>query len=69
MQAKKTVDKIGAEEVWMFDPHGEKDHFTVTLAAKANGEKLPAVVVFRGARKTGVLSDIVMKKLKIKILL
>ena len=54
---KRTIEKVGAKEVPVFNPPDEKEHFTVTLVVKANGEKIPAIVAFRGAKKTGQLSD------------
>ena len=47
-------------------PPGEKNTFTVSLAARADGTKLPAVIVFKASNvKTGVLSPGTMKKLDI----
>lgn len=49
----------------MIHPPGEKESFTVALNVRADGKKLPAVVVFKGAVRIGVLSTRIMKSLKI----
>ena len=54
---EKTVDVKGAKEVVVINPAGEKDSFTVTLALAANGDKCPAVVVFKGYCKNGEISE------------
>ena len=47
-------------------PPGEKNTFTVSLAARADGTKLPAVIIFKASNvKIGVLSPGIMKKLDI----
>ena len=44
-------------------PPGEKEGFTVGLAVSADGRKYPALIVFKGNQKTGVLSNKIMQKL------
>ena len=53
------------KEVRVVNPPGEKEHFTVALAITASGKKLPAIVVFRGAKKTGKLSKNIEESLKL----
>ncbi|OQV17686.1 hypothetical protein BV898_08144 [Hypsibius exemplaris] len=61
-----TLDKIGTKEVLTVQPGGEKNTFTVSLAIRADGSKLPAVIIFKATnKKTGRLSESIMGKLKI----
>lgn len=46
-------------------PAGEKDGFTVTLTIAADGTKFPALIVFKGAAKTGKLSKNILNSLVI----
>ncbi len=55
MPEKWTNDVVGTKDIIVNNPPGEKDHYTITLAVRPTGEKLPAVIVFRGAAATGVL--------------
>ena len=61
----KTIDFMGAKEVIVVDPPGDKECFTISLAVKADGEKLPAIIVFKGNCKNGELSERTLKGLVI----
>ncbi|OWA50769.1 hypothetical protein BV898_15275 [Hypsibius exemplaris] len=59
----KTVSPLGAKEVDVIHPPGDKEGFTILLTIQANGGKFPAVIVFKGAKKTDRLSDQILKLL------
>ena len=59
---KKTVSHKGAKQVAVRRPPGTKIKYTVTLLIRANGEKLPAIVVFKTASKNGKLPPREKKK-------
>ncbi|GAU96353.1 hypothetical protein RvY_07812 [Ramazzottius varieornatus] len=62
---RKTSALKGANEVSKIQPPSDQENMTALLMVAADGTKYPAVIVFRGAKKTGVLSANVMKKLNI----
>lgn len=49
----------------MKEPSGEKEGFTVTLTVRADGVKCPAVIVFKGSKSDGELSDRIKSKLDV----
>ncbi|GAV00907.1 hypothetical protein RvY_11690 [Ramazzottius varieornatus] len=51
----------GTNEVPIIQLPGDKETMKVLLMVAADGTKYPAVIVFKGAKKTGVLSANVMK--------
>ncbi|GAU95641.1 hypothetical protein RvY_07227 [Ramazzottius varieornatus] len=53
---KKTLSPKGVKDVTVIDPNAPKENFTVGLAIAADGYKFPAVVIFKGNKKTGKLS-------------
>ncbi|GAU99273.1 hypothetical protein RvY_10299 [Ramazzottius varieornatus] len=62
---KKTLSPKGVKEVYVIDPNGPKENFTVGLAIAADGYKFPAVVTFKGNKKTRKLSQSIPEKLDI----
>ncbi|GAU89820.1 hypothetical protein RvY_02324 [Ramazzottius varieornatus] len=62
---RKTLALKGSNDVPIIQPPGDRENMTVLLMVAADGTKHPAVIVFKGAKKTGVLSTNVMKKLLI----
>ena len=62
---KKTLSPIGAKQVTVIPPPAMIECLTVTLMIGADGSKFPATILFKGAKKTGVLSDKIMQKLVI----
>jgi hypothetical protein len=58
-----TTDIPISHKVNAIQPPGDKEGFTVTLTIQADGYKYPALIVFKGAQKTGKLSENIMKKL------
>ena len=59
----KTYEKTGAKQVDILTSPGEKTCYTVTLFARGNGEKLPAIVVFKTKAKDGKLPKSEVKKI------
>ncbi|GAU96249.1 hypothetical protein RvY_07720 [Ramazzottius varieornatus] len=51
---RKTSALKGANEVRIVQPPGYKENMAVLLMVAANGTKYPPVIVFKGAKKTGV---------------
>ena len=62
--AKKTIEKKGKKQVLIVNPSGQKIAYTVTLLIRADGAKLPAIVVFKTSSKDGRLPKSEEKKLK-----
>ena len=62
---KKTLSPIGAKQVSVIQPPAMIECLTVTLMVGADGCKFPATILFKGAKKTGVLSEKIMQKLVI----
>ena len=62
---KKTLENRGAKHVRILCPTGDKIVYTVVLLIRANGEKLPAITVFKTASKSGKLSQRELDKLNI----
>ncbi|GAU90230.1 hypothetical protein RvY_02678 [Ramazzottius varieornatus] len=52
---RNTLALKGANEVPTVQPPGGKENMTVLLMVAADGTKYPAVIVFKGAKKTGKL--------------
>ena len=62
---KKTLERRGAKQVRILCPAGDKIAYTVVLLIRANGDKLPAIVAFKTASKSGKLPQRELDKLNI----
>ena len=62
MTEKKTIDMKGAKQVKIISPPGDKISYTVTLIIRADGEKAPAIILFKTASKDGTLPKKERKK-------
>ena len=51
LPATRTLEFTGNRTVPILSCGGDKQSFTVVLAVKANGEKLPPKVIFKGVRQ------------------
>ncbi|OQV13590.1 hypothetical protein BV898_12227 [Hypsibius exemplaris] len=59
----RNISPIGVKQVKVIQPPGEKEGFTINLTVAADGTKYPVVIVFKGAAKTGKLSEKISKTL------
>ena len=51
MVAETTLDHIGKKSIPIKSTGNQKARITVVLAAKANGDKLKPMIIFKGVRK------------------
>ena len=54
LPATRTLEFIGSRTVPVFSCGADKQSFTVALTVKANGEKLPLKVIFKGVRQLNI---------------
>ena len=54
LPATKTLEFTGSRTVPVLSCGADKQSFTVALAVKANGEKLPPKVIFKGVRQPNI---------------
>ena len=50
MLAQTTVDHVGAKSIPIKTTGHEKARVTIVLTAKASGQKMPPLIVFKGVR-------------------